>query len=221
MILCAGCKPCIAIRSFDWHLVHLPRVMVAVTGLGESFIILLCILIASAIVFCRVPLPEEASIRVAFIEACFLHEETLTLRAQRTAAIPVILFSVALLQLGGAHDGFMRATSIVLPGVALGEFLGLRPWSVFVVIVQVAYLMAACQEPKVTRDLIIRICLVPEPHCVGLRFVLLVDKSIVPHVLTELFAGGINLIKTLTLGYCRICSYCWCHVERSKDCNDD
>jgi len=130
--------PSITVRSFDRHIVHLPCIVIAFLFFCISFVILLMILIAAWFIDGIMPLPVESSVRVTLVEASFLDEESLTLWGQRATSVPEIFASVALLELLCCHDGAMRTTSTILPGMAFCEVVRLRARSVLVVIIQMA-----------------------------------------------------------------------------------
>mmetsp|Transcript_58844 Transcript_58844/g.167011 ORF Transcript_58844/g.167011 Transcript_58844/m.167011 type:complete len:337 (+) Transcript_58844:200-1210(+) len=213
-VLRASREPGIAIGSLDGHLVHLPSVVVASLGFRIGLVVPGGIFVAPGVVHRCVPLPEQAGVCVALVEARLLHEEALALRAQWAAAVPMVLRPVGLLHFLRTRDRLVRATRVVLPRLALGEAVGFGPGGVLVKIIQEAHIEVARQQAEVPRGRIIGVRLVPEPHREGLGFVLFVDKGIVPHVFAKLFAGRIDLVEALARRLCRVRGRGWRDEDR-------
>jgi hypothetical protein len=178
VVIVTGSVERIAKALLDRHLVKLPIVKLRMIDLTI------------------VVLAVQASGGLAFIETSLHDKKALTSVRHGATAIPLVTWSICLVESIRALNSGAVATGVVLPGMTFGHGLVFWTGDLLVEIVQVTLVDFRIISKQRTSDSVVGIVFnVKEPH--GVTLVLIVDdfKGISPHDFAKLGARCVNVLE--------------------------
>jgi hypothetical protein len=141
----------------------------------------------------------QSGVGLALVEARLHDKETFTGLAHGSATIPLVSFTVGLVDgIDRSNSGSAVAARVVLPGVALTHAVVLGGRGLLVVVLQMALIHGGTLSKELAGDFIVGVVfLIKEPHGVGWGILVVVHnlKGIVPHAFAQVGARRVNVLE--------------------------